>query len=304
MSKLVPPTIFTKKDLDIQGASSSSVKPHLVRLSGSGGRLSGLVIERVMESAHAADRHTKDGPSKHVVVIPSRNAAKLTWKADGHIRSAHFAPGDIIVNPQGNFVAPSWDTEVEFLLVGLESGHLARWLEEHETPARTIKPVFNMRDELLTHLVIAMIREFEQEDNPNALYLDSLAQTVIAHLAAKYTFGKQALRPTKGRLGAQKLRQIQAYIQDHLADEVRLAHLAREVGLSSSHLITFFRRATGQSPHQYLLAQRIERAKTLLQMTKLSISEIALRTGFSDQSHLTRMMRRHAGTTPRLFREK
>jgi transcriptional regulator GlxA family with amidase domain len=58
----------------------------------------------------------------------------------------------------------------------------------------------------------------------------------------------------------------------------------------------------GVTPHQYLAAQRIERAKQLLRSTSLTPSEVALSTGFADQSHFTKVFRRIAGTTPGRFR--
>lgn len=238
-----------------------------------------------------------------MVVLPSRNPATLTWRADGRQRMAHFAPGDIIVNPRGNFVAPSWSAEVEFILVGLEAKYFEQWREEHEMYGASIAPAFHRQDDLLSSLAKAIMLEVEQSEAADPLYLDSLTQAMVAHLSAKYGGGRRSKLSGRGELSRLKVRRIHAYMQDHLSEEVRLSELAREAGLSASHFVTCFRRATGQSPHQYLVTQRIERAKTLLKNTQLSLAEIALRTGFSDQSHLTRMMRRHAGATPRRIRE-
>jgi AraC-like DNA-binding protein len=69
-------------------------------------------------------------------------------------------------------------------------------------------------------------------------------------------------------------------------------------GLSVFHFARAFRQSFGMPPHSYLLRRRIERADRLLEQTELSLSEIALSTGFSDQSHFAKHFRRLTGMTP------
>ncbi len=72
--------------------------------------------------------------------------------------------------------------------------------------------------------------------------------------------------------------------------------------MSPSHFTRVFRAATGRSPHQYVLGQRLERARRALLTTDTAIADIAGACGFADQSHLTRTMRRHLGLTPNALR--
>jgi AraC family transcriptional regulator len=109
------------------------------------------------------------------------------------------------------------------------------------------------------------------------------------------------IRPNK-RLSDRRLRQVFAYIEDNLAENISLGDLAAVVGLSVSHFNVLFREAVGLSPHQYLIRRRVERAKNLLGEGKLTISQIATETGFTHQSHLARHMHRVLGVTPRTLR--
>jgi AraC family transcriptional regulator len=93
------------------------------------------------------------------------------------------------------------------------------------------------------------------------------------------------------------------YIHAHLNEPLSLKTIAKVIDISPSHFLTLFKQSTGLSPHQYVIAQRIEKAKLLLRKTDLPIAEIADQTGFADQSHLTRMMRRHTGRTPKMLRD-
>ncbi|SDT17247.1 AraC family transcriptional regulator [Microlunatus soli] len=90
-------------------------------------------------------------------------------------------------------------------------------------------------------------------------------------------------------------------LDDHLVDGLDLAAAAGQLGVSSTHLIRSFTDAFGLPPHRYLTGRRIERARELL-LAGMAISEVAVRTGFYDQAHLTRHLRRMIGTTPAAYR--
>jgi AraC family transcriptional regulator len=75
-------------------------------------------------------------------------------------------------------------------------------------------------------------------------------------------------------------------------------YLARQVDLSPAHFARAFKETTGRAPHRYLLTLRLEWARRLLDVANPVLSEIALRTGFSDQSHFTRLFKREFGITP------
>jgi AraC-like DNA-binding protein len=113
------------------------------------------------------------------------------------------------------------------------------------------------------------------------------------------------LAPTpraRGGLPPAAMRRIQEYVDAHVSENVDLAVLAGIAGLSVFHFAREFKRTAGVTPHYYLLKTRVDRAKNLLSRTDLSLSEIALAAGFSDQSHFTRRFRQILGTTPREFR--
>jgi AraC family transcriptional regulator len=89
----------------------------------------------------------------------------------------------------------------------------------------------------------------------------------------------------------------------NLEATLRLETMAAIAHLSPYHFARQFKTTTGLSPYQYVIGRRIERAKYLLQKsTELSLAEIALRAGFSDQSHFSFHFKRIVGTTPRRFR--
>ena len=100
-----------------------------------------------------------------------------------------------------------------------------------------------------------------------------------------------------------RLRQVLSYIEYNLARELSLKEIAGVAGVSVSHCNAAFRKAVGVPVHQYVIQRRVERAKTLLGERDLSISQIAIETGFSHQSHLAYHVRRLLGVSPLRLRE-
>ena len=99
-----------------------------------------------------------------------------------------------------------------------------------------------------------------------------------------------------------QLLQVLDYINDHLEQEIRLANLAQLLDMSQFHFSHLFKQSIGMAPYQYLLQQRVERAKQLLKQTDQSIMDIALLCGFNSHSHLSKQFRQLTGMTPKIYR--
>ena len=95
---------------------------------------------------------------------------------------------------------------------------------------------------------------------------------------------------------------IKDFIETHLETNITIAELAELVHISSFHFSRKFSHGFGCPPHAYVMKKRVERALKLLSKTTLPIKQISCQCGFSDQSHLTRVIRRVTGKTPATFR--
>ncbi|HUQ99283.1 MAG TPA: helix-turn-helix transcriptional regulator, partial [Gemmatimonadaceae bacterium] len=84
----------------------------------------------------------------------------------------------------------------------------------------------------------------------------------------------------------------------HLDASITVDVLAREAGLSPAHFARAFRETIGKPPHAYLLIMRLEHARRLLEDCDATLSDVAMRSGFADQAHLTRLFKRAFGVTP------
>lgn len=161
-------------------------------------------------------------------------------------------------------------------------------------------------DPLLEQLALAVLRALQQPD-PLAtnLYVDGLAtaigaQLVRAHSREVSRSVRQGAWPSFAARGFERLRD---FIEASLDQDLSLDVLAEEAGVSVYALPRAFRHHFGATPHQYVLARRMARARELLADTDLPICEVALETGFSSQSHLASSFKNHTGVTPNAYRK-
>ncbi|WP_066722084.1 helix-turn-helix domain-containing protein [Sphingomonas pituitosa] len=108
--------------------------------------------------------------------------------------------------------------------------------------------------------------------------------------------------PAKGGLAGWQLRRVAAHVDTHLQGPIFTSTLAGVAQLSTGHFCRAFKASTGETPHAYIVRQRIRRAQLLMRETRDTLSQIACACGLSDQAHLTRLFRRLLGTTPHAWR--
>ena len=103
-------------------------------------------------------------------------------------------------------------------------------------------------------------------------------------------------------LSTHLLRRMTQYVQLHLGEDISLAAIANELAFSPFHLAHVFKQTTGLSLHQYVLQQRMARAKALLSLSRLSLVQIAAELGFANQSHFGTVFKKCTGATPKGYR--
>ena len=137
------------------------------------------------------------------------------------------------------------------------------------------------------------------------LYAESIAATLDVYLVRRFSnhgSTKAPLPSTRGALGGVRLSRTLAVIDERIGEDLSLRELAREASLSLFHFARAFKTATGVAPHQYVLERRVARARELLSLGQLPLSEIAGVCGFASQAHLTNVFKRATGLTPGAFR--
>jgi len=93
---------------------------------------------------------------------------------------------------------------------------------------------------------------------------------------------------------------VREYLEAHYAEDVSLSELGALTSLSPFHVARVFSNAVGLPPHAYLESVRVRHARALLR-SGVSLVDVALSVGYSDQSHFTNRFHRHTGITPGLY---
>ncbi|RUT06388.1 hypothetical protein DSM106972_026450 [Dulcicalothrix desertica PCC 7102] len=161
---------------------------------------------------------------------------------------------------------------------------------------------FDRQDLQLHQIAMLLHAELQLGGIMGQLYIESLTQMLVIHLIRHYsTFTKTITSKNKSLTNLQ-LQQAIEYIHAHLDQDLSLEQIAQVINISPTYFASLFKRATGTSPHQYVIQQRVERAKLMLSKTDIAIADIALQVGFSSQSHLTQQFKRLTGITPKQVR--
>ncbi len=181
------------------------------------------------------------------------------------------------------FIAP--ERVEEILDAPIKQGHLNPWYGA---------PVANA---FVDRMLDAMASDLADGSPAGPLVGDSLVTALVARLAVGGGDGSRAV----GAFSPAVRKRLVAYIDQHLDTKITLTELSSVGQASVRQFCRVFQISFGCSPHQYLLRQRVERAKSLIQVGDLGLAEVALTSGFSDQSQLTRTFKRITGVNPMAY---
>lgn len=161
---------------------------------------------------------------------------------------------------------------------------------------------YGHRDPFLRALIRQLNAELETAAFGGRLYAEELMQALAVHLVRHHTTEDVRGVKPRGGLPAVRLRRVEAYVEAHLSEDVRLEDLAGEAALSEYYFARLFRESTGESPHQYVIRRRMEAARGLLAETDWTVQRVAMAVGYDSASHFRTLFKRATGTTPSRFR--
>lgn len=158
-------------------------------------------------------------------------------------------------------------------------------------------------DPTIVHLAQLFKSEILNGGLAGKLYTQSLASVLAVHLLRHYSGLANKPVVPDGALDTLKLNSLKDFIEEHIAEDLTIVKMAAVVHTSQFHFARAFKAATGQPPHRYVTVRRMERAKSLLSVTRLSVAEVAYRVGFYNTSHFSASFRKFTGTTPKRYRD-
>ncbi|MBO4223797.1 helix-turn-helix domain-containing protein [Bradyrhizobium neotropicale] len=160
------------------------------------------------------------------------------------------------------------------------------------------------QDPVVRRLSEALAAAERDQSEFGGIYADAIRLVTVARMISADTKLASPVQANRDDgLSKWRLKRVVEYVAAHLDEKVTLADMAGAARLSRMHFAALFFRATGLTPHQYLLKQRVSAAQDMLRTTDKSIVDIALSVGFSTQAHFTTVFKRIVGQTPLKWRE-
>jgi AraC-like DNA-binding protein len=256
--------------------------------------LQNLELLQATYVTHAFAPHTHEG---FAIGVIEHGAETFTYRHASHVAPAGSI---VVINPDEPHTGQALtDSGWTYRMLYPESALLQQAASALADRARDV-PFFPspvIRDEGLAALILDL--HISLETPSSSLERESRFLQTFAQLIARHADD----RPPSPSLDPVRQSVIRArdYLESHFNQDVTLDQLTRVAGLSPFHLLRTFRRALGMTPHAYVTQLRVTHARRLLQ-TGLPISQVALETGFNDQSHLTRRFKQIVGVTPGQYR--
>jgi AraC family transcriptional regulator len=136
------------------------------------------------------------------------------------------------------------------------------------------------------------------------LFLDSIEQALAVALVNGYALRHRSVQTHRAGLGSARLRRIKEFLRAKIEDDLTLGEMAQSVELSTAYFSRMFRKSTGESPHQFLLRQRVERAKEMLRSANARVMDVAVACGFKSQQHFAQVFRHMCGASPTEYRQE
>src|SRR5438876_3469080 len=154
----------------------------------------------------------------------------------------------------------------------------------------------------LSAMVAAVHAEMVAGFPSGRLFLDSVEQAMAVTLVNGHAVRHRPVQIYRGGLGSARLRRIKELVRAKLEFDLSLDEMAQAVGLSTAHFARMFRKSTGETPHQFVLRQRVERAKAMLRAPDARVLDVAVACGFKTQQHFAQVFFDVCGVSPTQYR--
>lgn len=191
---------------------------------------------------------------------------------------------------------------VHFYFTDAHLRHMAETVWDKSPYGLSIDERIFADDRQITALYRQFLLNLNWHDTADHLAMSSVASLLLTHLVKHYTRFDWAPVQLKGGLAPFQLKRVKAYIDANLASDLLLCDLAEQTQLSEYHFARMFKLSVGLAPHQYVMQQRLLRAKVLLKTSSQSLVNIALQCGFSSSSHFSNRFKQVNGCSPSRYR--
>jgi AraC family transcriptional regulator len=240
----------------------------------------------------------------HLVSVQATGGANLYQRRCGHETQKRLGKGEVIVTPAGE--PKVWRRVGEGIVLVLEIK--ARFLDRvlaHATGRCAVRAElrdnFGVRDPFVENCAHVLWDELRGERLGGRMYAEAAITQLGLHLLRQYGTANAPPDPVV-RISAHKLRHAKDYVEENLGEDLTVQAIARAAAMSPFHFAHAFSAAEGMPPHQYVMRRRLQKAKSLLRTTDLTLAQIAQRVGYASASHFCVAFQKATQVPPGAYR--
>ena len=244
-------------------------------------------------------------PEIEIAVPGERATAEVTYQtADGLQQCRSVTDKHVCIIPAGQPHQVTWRRRADVTVFLLSPGFVEELAHESSMGRVDVVADYAALDPVIWYLGREVRAQLRRHRRLDTTYLESIAMVLARHVLATYTSSPWPSRDPgdPGGLPRYKLRHAIQFIRENIDKDISFHDIAAHLKMSAFHFARMFRHATGDSPHQYIVRCRVDRAKELLAETKLPITDVAFEVGYKTQSHFTTCFGKLVGVTPAAFR--
>lgn len=243
------------------------------------------------------------------IIVPLENWYDVVIREETY----HLTPGDILMIPSGELhalKAPEKGVRFIFLLDISSIANLHGFASIQsiiDNPQCITRNTYPLIYDDVYRIMLQMRNEYFNKNEFAELTIFSLLLNLFVKLGANHLSNMNlfpSARPYKQKEYVNKFNDVMDYIDSHYTEDLTLDDVAAAIGFSKYHFSRLFRQYTGFSFCAYICHRRIKVAEELLEQPDLSITEIAMQSGFPSISTFNRVFRQHMNCSPSEYREK
>src|SRR5262245_37791968 len=258
------------------------------------GRAPGESGVSVVSLRYKGSAHFSAHLRQHLIAFVSKTRIKCRLAGRALCHKAH--EGSLAICPAGLDTSADTDHDLDALLVAVRPDKFVLAAAEEGTLEAELSSRLCGHDQTLLDLAGLLVRESKEGYPHGTLFWNETAGQFVDILATRHAMWTRAKR--NGALSTDILKRLKEFVFEHLDEPLDVATLAKMTHRSQFHFSRAFTRSVGVSPHRYVVHLRLRRAVEMIRDRKFGLAEIAVKTGFADQSHLTRWVRRVHGVSP------
>lgn len=216
-----------------------------------------------------------------------------------HATTHQFSENSVYIRDLSDSYKADLGGPFDFVLFEISPAALSKIADDAEMPGVTSLSVETAsKDIVLANLARALIPALEKPEEANALFVDQMTTAIGTYLIQRYGGKPATVSDRSQKLSRSHEDLAKSLLLENLDGNVSISEVAQVCNLSRGYFIRAFRETTGMTPYQWVLRERIDRARNLLRSSDAPLAEVAIVCGFADQSHFTRVFSSFVGTTP------